>query len=402
MELCNIEKCTGCLACVNTCKYGAISVFIDKEGFQRPRIDKSKCKECGSCVKSCPIINKVTRNSFEKKVYACWLKNSKKRRESTSGGAFSAIAEIFLRQNGIVYGAAYKDDLSVEHTYITEIDKLKSLMGSKYVQSNIGLSYRAVKKELSKGKKICFSGTPCQVAGLYAYLGKRYEEQLLTIDLVCHGVPSPMIYREYLEYIENKKGKKVKKISFRDKKWSWFNFNVRIQFEDGTVVNEVSQHNQFMRGFLNEWFLRPSCHSCEFANVDRISDITLADFWWYKSKGKEDVDTDEGISMVMINSEVGEKIFNQIENMFMFESDVETAAKSNRALREPFPPNPNRNQFWTDFYEKGFDGVIDTYMLPEHLNRSNTSRYIDRHYGTLPRIIRTFIKLLYIISNRFW
>lgn len=210
------------------------------------------------------------------------------------------------------------------------------------MQSKIGEVYKEIKKTLNEKRLVCFSGTPCQVAGLYGYLGKKYDPYLVTIDLVCHGVPSPLIFEEYIKNLEDNKKQKVIDVIFRAKKWSWFNYNMEIGYLNGEKDQELSIQNVFFRGFLNEFFLRPSCHQCQYANINRVADITLSDFWWYQPKSDEDIDTDEGISMVMINTSRGHDIFDITKGLRVFESTVAEAVKSNRAMREPFPPNKER------------------------------------------------------------
>ena len=291
MELCKKSECTGCMACINICPRKAIVLQQDEEGFLYPIILKDNCIKCGACVKVCPQMNsKRSAENYDKKVYAGWMKNRRLRRRSTSGGAFTAFAKEIMSNNGVVYGAGFDKDNKVIHKRITKKSELKQLRGSKYVQSYIGNTFSQVKDDILNGMPVLFSGTPCQIDGLYSYLGNRYEKQLFTIDLVCHGVPSPEIFSKYLEYLEKQYKSKVKKVYFRDKEPGWYVFGMRVEFQNGFVYKKNTYEDPFARGFLRNLFLRPSCHSCHYANNQRIADITLADFWGYQSTNEKDYD----------------------------------------------------------------------------------------------------------------
>ena len=368
IQLCEDKECTGCMACVNGCVTNAIEIVKDAEGFLRPAIKYERCVQCGNCVRICPQINKVEKHYGEKKVYACWLKQSSIRKNSTSGGAFTAIAEQIVKENGIVVGVGFDENLRVTHKIVRDRKRLYELRGSKYVQSDIGLIYRDVGKFIVNGKKVLFTGTSCQIAGLYAYLGKKYEGQLWTIDLVCHGVPSPEIYEKYLKYMEEQYGAKAKKIFFRNKKPGWFVYGMRIEFDDGTTYENDTYHDAFLRGFLRNLFLRPSCHQCKYANLDRVADITLADFWGYIETSNRNKDDDKGISMVMINSNEGEKLFLKAKKRLKtWEKPLEEAINGNPALRECFPVATNREDFWHDYRSMNFEDVIAKYMYSEEV-----------------------------------
>ena len=369
MELCKKSECTGCMACINICPRKAIVLRQDEEGFLYPIILKDNCIKCGACVKVCPQMNpKRSAENYDKKVYAGWMKNRRLRRRSTSGGAFTAFAKEIMNNNGVVYGAGFDKDNKVIHKRITKKSELSQLRGSKYVQSYIGNTFSQVKIDLLKGKPVLFSGTPCQIDGLYSYFGNRYEKQLFTIDLVCHGVPSPEIYSKYLEYLEKQYKSKVNKVYFRDKEPGWYVFGMRVEFQNGFVYKKNTYEDPFARGFLRNLFLRPSCHSCHYANNRRIADITLADFWGYQSTNEKDYDDDKGISMIMINSSNGDVLFQQAKHqMRYFARDVEQAVQGNPALSHCFPPAENREQFWLDVHSNSFEYVIEKYMYSEEI-----------------------------------
>lgn len=396
MEICDRLLCTGCGACFNICKKNAISMLPDKEGFLYPVIENKSCVRCGACVQACPSRKELSVKDFEKKVYSCWLKNPILRKESTSGGAFSAIATTELNE-GIVFGAGFDQNNKVVHKAIDSVDKLKDLRGSKYVQSDIGNSYILIRKLLSEGRKVLFSGTPCQIAGLYSFLGSRHVTNLLTIDVVCHGVPSPLIYEEYKKYMESLYHSKIKRINFRYKKPSWFVFSMRIEFENGRIYCKNTYKDPYLRGFLRELDLRPSCHNCKYANLNRVADITLADFWRYKKLGDADRDDDKGISMVMINTQKGEAAFQRARHYLHFwPRTIDDALLGNRSLSEPFPPSPQRMEFWDTYSKKKFSTVLKEFLYPEKMPMFAQKRLllnrIPTHIRKMAKTIKRIIK----------
>lgn len=383
MTLCKTEKCTGCMACVNVCPVSAISVQTNDEGFEYPIIDQSKCLRCKKCEKVCPHFNEIIPSDYEKKVYAVWSNDDKTRKNSTSGGAFAVISKKILENGGYVVGCALDDSNVVRHIIVDNIENLYKLQGSKYVQSSISDVYKRIKDLLSNDKMVLFSGTPCQVAGLKNYIGSYKKGKLFTIDVVCHGVPSPMIFSDYMNYLESKYHSKVKTISFRSKRESWFSYGMEITFVNRKKYFKSTYKDPFIRGFLRQYFLRPSCHSCKYTNTRRVSDLTLADFWGYKSIDKNDRDDDKGISMVMINSSDGEDLFCSLSGISMYERTVDEAVKGNRCLREPFPPSNQRENFWKDYKTMSFKKIVSKYLYSEKTPYFAVKRYVDINYRNL-------------------
>lgn len=376
-SICEAQQCTGCMACLNACAQDAIQMAEDSEGFLRPVIQASQCIECGKCVRVCPQAEGKTNNYAQNDhdVYACWLKDSRARAASTSGGAFSALAVSILQQCGVVFGAAVLEDLSVAHIAIHDLRQLSSLRGSKYVQSNIGYTFRQVKQHLQNHTKVLFSGTPCQIDALYAFLGERYENLLWTVDLVCHGVPSPRVYRSYIRYLEQQTGRHIKNIYFREKRPGWYIFGMKVVFSDKSLYRNDTYHDPFIRGFLRNFFLRPSCYQCKYANEKRPADITLADFWGYHDTCKADRDDDRGISMVMINTSNGQFLYDLASNqMQSFPRNRREAVKGNPALQHPFPAPDNRTEFWENFYSLPFEAIVEKYFYPEEPNAGIANR----------------------------
>lgn len=384
MKLCRLNHCTGCMVCSAVCSQKAIQFYPDSEGFLYPRIIESMCIDCGKCSRACPQLNRGAQgDNYEKKVYGAWLKNKNLRRKSTSGGAFSAFALEFLSKGNVVFGAGFDENRQVVHKRITKRSELEELRGSKYVQSYIGNTFSLVKTDLEAKKMVLFVGTPCQVDGLYSFLGKRYADRLFTIDLVCHGVPSPLIYKQYLVYLNKQYDSTIQRVYFRDKTPGWYVFGMRVLFANGFEYKKSTYEDPYIRGFLRNLFLRPSCHNCQYANTQRIADITLADFWGYKSRNDKDFDDDKGISMIMLNNKNGENAFESVKSDLLYwERSLEEAVNGNPALSQAFPPAENRDQFWKDYQTLSFDDLVDKYMFPEKEPDwvANRNRAIAYHY----------------------
>lgn len=363
-HICVTERCTGCSACYNKCPKNAITMEEDKEGFLRPYIALERCVDCGICIKTCPVNFPVKKNRSEKIVYACWSKNNDIRKNSTSGGLFSELAGQVLQENGVVYGAALNNRQKVVHIRVDDVENLRLLRGSKYVQSCIGYIYQMVEKDLKHGRQVLFSGTACQIAGLYRYLPIKYAT-LITCDVICHGVPSPKILDEYLKSIENKYNSAVDKINFRDKSTGWFDFSMKIWFSNGRKYRKIKFADPYTIGFLSELYLRPSCHTCSYVGTERVADLTIADFWGYRDSCKEDINDNRGVSLCMINSKIGRQLFEKTKDkLCVFERSLEDAVKGNRCLREPYPASPNREAFWITYKEKGYKAAERKFLQP--------------------------------------
>ena len=365
---CSTNNCTGCMACYNSCPQNAIDMIENEEGFLYPNINQEKCINCNLCNNNCPEIERKSIAKKEKTtVYACWSKDENIRLASTSGGLGHILANYFIENEGRVYGAAFNEDMIVQHICAEKVEDLKRIQGSKYVQSKIGDCLKKIKNDLELGREVLFVGTPCQVNGLNFFLKKKYPN-LLTCDFVCHGVPSPLVYKRWKEYLENKYSSKMREYYFRDKKTGWNIFNEKAIFENGKTYEKNNLLDPYLRGFLREIFLRKSCHLCQYTSVQRYSDITLADFWGYMPKTSAEKDYDEGVSMVLINTEKGEEYFEKVKDkVIFFPRSLEEAVRGNRALREPFPESPKRKEFWMNFQKEDFEDLIKTYMYPEKL-----------------------------------
>ena len=364
MPICDPRKCTGCCACLNACERDAISMSPDNEGFLRPAIDMDKCVRCGKCARICPQNTPPAIPNEQKTAYACWHKDEAIRNKSSSGGAFTAIADAVLSRGGIVFGAAFDVSNVVRHIRVDSSAELSRLRRSKYVQSNIGHAFREIRDALAENKPVLFSGTPCQVDGLYAYLGKRHAGLLHTIDFACHGVNSPMIFADYMKWLGEKQGSPVRELEFRNKDHGWHRHEVVVSFADGTTLRQEPYGNFFFKGFLKHIFLRPSCSQCRYASLAHPADITLADFWGYKGFSEIDRDDDKGVSAVIVNTSSGSRLFEDAaRQMEVFHRTPNNIAMNNAALRLPSKAAPDREAFWKDYGRLSFsDALVEKHL----------------------------------------
>lgn len=304
ISITNPKMCCGCSACAQICPKQCISLKEDKEGFLYPAVDNSSCIDCGLCEKTCPVIN---QNEPKKPVVTLAAVNSDEsvRLASSSGGIFTLLAERTIDNGGVVFGAAFDENWNVKHICIDRKSELPKLRGSKYVQSIIGNCYKEAKTYLDTGKEVLFSGTPCQITGLKKFIRKDYKN-LKTVDVVCHGTPSPKVWRKYLEEVSLEHNiEKITDIQFRDKTEGWKNFSLSIKYKDKEgaekTFRETLNENIFMRCFLSNLCLRPSCYACPARNGKSGSDITLADLWGAENICPES-DDDKGVSLVLLRN----------------------------------------------------------------------------------------------------
>lgn len=358
------NNCTGCTACEKICPLNAITMLPDEEGFLYPVIDTNKCVECGKCKATCPsnknVVDELVEQAIEPKVYAARIKNEEIRSISTSGGAFSAIAENVLKSEGVIYGAKFDMGFKVIHARAENADEYGKFRGSKYVQSELGGTFNQVKKDLLEEKKVLFTGTPCQVAGLYAFLGNgETRKNLLTCEIVCHGVPSPLMWKEHLVLIEKEKKSKIIDYKNRSKVAGWNCHNEHFFLENGKseYKTKLSQNHKDL--FYSHYIIRPVCHECKYAGFPRVADFSIADFWGIENIMPDFYDN-KGTSMIVINTEKGVSQFEELKTSFDYrESDVNDAFKNNH--KKPSRRNVKREQFWNDYKAKGYLYVVRKY-----------------------------------------
>ena len=303
--------CCGCTACASICPKNAILMEPDVLGFKYPKVDLDKCIDCGLCEKVCAFNANYDRslNLDEPELYAARHKDIHEIETSRSGAAFIAISDYILENGGIVYGVGYKDHFKVVHKRAINKEERNEFKGSKYVQSDLEGIFRQVKKDLKDGKMVLFSGTPCQTSGLNSFVGKKLRENLILVDIVCHGVPSPYIWRDYLMYVENKYKSRVLKVDFRDKsRVGWTGHIESYLLENGNKIELKTYTNLFYQHIM----LRPSCGKCYYTNIKRPSDFTIADYWGWEKIDKNMNSDNKGISLLFINTCKGAKIFDFI------------------------------------------------------------------------------------------
>ena len=345
-------RCTGCAACVNGCPKDAIAMERDREGFDYPVIDSEKCIRCGRCTVVCPMLYERESKPLPA-VFAAWNRDNKIRKDSTSGGVFSALAEYVLEGGGVVYGAALDGKQRLRHVACFRKEDLWRLRGAKYVQSDLGLIFRDVKKTLET-RTVLFSGTPCQVDGLYRYLGKR-PENLITCDLVCHGVPSPGVWEDMARAIEQKKGKSLQTVRFRNKVEGWKNSHFTTVYDDGTVDSAPLMSTEYGRAFGRALFLRPCCHRCAYTNLNRPGDFTLGDFWGLQPEELPE-QQEKGISLLLVNTAHGSHIFDQLP-LSRQAFPLERAVAGNPRLATPIAQPADRAAFFASYALEPFDRV---------------------------------------------
>jgi coenzyme F420-reducing hydrogenase beta subunit len=379
----NKEQCCGCEACVQVCPRKCISFNMDNEGFGYPKVNESECVKCGSCVKACPIINAKKPSDEIKKAYIGYIKDEKIRAVSSSGGLFTAFAEYIIARNGAVYGAAFDKNFTAHHICVESSDDLGKLRGSKYIQSRINTSYIEAKEQLEQGRLVLFTGTACQIAGLKRFLGKEYDG-LYTIDLLCHGVPSEKVWLRYTNELEKKHNAHIVSVYQKSKLSGWRDSTFEIIFGNGDSERSVSSKNGFMRLFLSDICLRPSCHACRFKSLKRDADITIGDCWRIRDFDAE-MDDDKGISNIIIHSEKGQRLFENISHLLNYkEADVDVALPKRSLSRISVARHRNRDKFFKKLNKgKSTDELLK--LLKKNI--------IRRIVGKSKRIIKNRINL---------
>lgn len=351
------KQCCGCNACVQRCPKQCIMIQEDEEGFLYPIVDKKACIDCGLCENVCPVLNQgEERKPLE--VYAAFNKNEEIRMQSSSGGIFTALAEQIIHEGGVVFGARFNEDWKIIHDYTETVEGLSVFRGSKYVQSLIGNTFNQAEQFLNQGRKVLFSGTPCQIDGLKLYLRKEYEN-LLTVDIVCHGVPSPGIWQKYLNEFCIEVDQKVTNIlflNFRDKRTGWKGYSFTVDFQNGQKVSYLHDKNLWMRGFLADLYLRPSCYACPSKNLKSRSDITIGDYWGIQNVRPE-MDDDKGTCCIIVSTKKGIFYLSRI-NIYKQFSSYQEAYQGNPALIRSVSFSDKRSRFYNQYYNNSFMWLV--------------------------------------------
>ena len=368
-NLCNRIECTGCGACYNACPKDAISMQQDKEGFLYPKIDNDICIECKKCEKVCPILGPIYKNDRAAKPFAMISRSEDIRRRSSSGGMFTLLAQYVIGKNGVVFGASYTNGFNVAHLAVSDEKELDNLRGSKYMQSDTSRTYLEVKQWLKNGRIVLYTGTPCQIAGLYKFLGKSNVENLYTADLVCHGVPSGLAFNAYLKKLAQKMNIDVKDIhnfSFRVlERWG---YAPSFQFTKTEIHQLTPKENLYMMLFLSSRLHRESCYHCKFTTPERIADVTMADFWGIGKDKPYKHDTSRGCSLVLANTEKGKALISELEDkMYIEEREWDEALLNNTQLHTSSIRPKDRDEAYTYLFSHDYDTVYNHYFNTPYL-----------------------------------
>lgn len=362
------KECCGCNACGDICPTQAIKFPIDNEGFWYPQVELDKCINCGLCEKVCPMLHTDTLQTYgqhEPKVYGGYHKNITIRFDSTSGGAFSALANSMYKQGGYVSGAVFNEDWSVSNYISNNKRDLSRLRSSKYVESNAEGLYKKIKQLLLSGEKVLACGSPCQMAALRTFLGKDYEN-LIIIDFLCRATNSPKAYRRYLDYLEEIYGGKIVYIKAKNKEHGWRSLARKVVFDNGKTYYGEGHEDPYRRGYHLNYFERPCCYDCKFKGLPRIADISLADFWGIENVDKS-LDGNIGTSMILINTDKGQKFFDNVKSkMILKEFDPQVAFSGNYKVIMgdccSEPQGYDREQMFADMDIMRFDKLADKYF----------------------------------------
>lgn len=388
MKICEPALCTGCEACVQVCPVNCITMKSSPDGFFYPVTDESKCINCKKCVSTCPNNSEIVKH--KPTFYMGWHKNIEVLRHSSSGGAFTAIADYVFDRDGIVFGA-YFDDVkhSISHVAIEKKEDLDRVRLSKYFQGRIEGAYQKVKKCLDNKRLVLFTGTACQIAGLYAFLGCNIDTKpndLITVDILCHGITSKKVVDAYIKCREKQYKKKVRTYRFRlkpdDSDWmKGGGSRMKIEFDDGTSSVQNKEFDTFFVGFNSYLFLRDSCYNCQYAGSERITDFTLADYWGVPLDSIPDTQSKFGVSVLLTNSKLAEQILPELSQELYFEEiDPQNAIAHNQAFDRPSTVNSNRNNFFTKLNDQNFDRLVHTMNIEYYLIH-NTRNFLYKTLG---------------------
>ena len=395
----NKIDCCGCNACGDICAHHAITFQTDIEGFWYPVVDKEKCVDCGLCEKVCPVIHakELKKNDLPQSIcYAAENKNIEVVFDSTSGGLFSALAEIMYKDNGYVGGAVFNEDFSVRQYISADKKDLPRLRSSKYLQSNLEGFYKQVRDLLRNGEKVLVCGSPCQMAAMRAFLRKDYEN-LVIADYICRGINSPKVWRKYLDSFEERYGSKVIYCKAKSKEYGWRNLTQKVILENGKHVYETKEQSNFTKGYLQTGvYCRPSCYDCQFKGYPRMSDITLADFWGIE-KVNTSMEKNLGTSLVMVNSKKGEAFFERVKSRINYvQVPFESIEAGNRSLNKSVdPPKVDREDFFEDLDKMTFLQIAEKYITPNQSSFKSKFKKILRYIRMIANTTQCHPKPLY-------
>lgn len=326
--LCGIEDCTGCSSCAQSCPSRAIEMRINTDGFYNPFVNQDKCIGCLLCEKSCPVISPISRNIKVPRSFATWNKDDAVRNDSSSGGVFTSIANVILNAGGTVWGAGFADNMSLTYQCVEKLEDLAHIRRSKYIQAFVGDCFNQIRDQLRSGRKVLFCGTPCHVAGLYAYLKGKNIDNLFTVDFICHGVPSAQLFHNYIDWLEKKYKDKIIDFNFREKRYGTnYNIGTSATFKNIGKKYLYLNDNSYTLGFCKDITIHRTCRNCNFRNTERNSDFTMGDFHAPK-KSYSYLEQYKGISSLIVNSDKGESLLQSLD-LTLKEYPIEQIIKSN-------------------------------------------------------------------------
>jgi len=374
------EKCCGCTACVSICPEKCIKMIPDNEGFIYPQVNQKLCIKCGMCEKVCPEKYVPERNDYPK-AYTVRTKNRDELPRSTSGGAFAAIAKDVFSKGGVVYGVGFDSDFSIVHKRAINMEQAEEFRGSKYVQSNLNDCLLRAKEDVKHGIYVCFSGTPCQIAGLKSTLGKDYPN-LIMVDIVCKGVPSQVLWYKYICYLQNQFHSKLQTFRFRNKTYGYHSATMKLLFENGKEYYASGRVDYMLKSYYKEIASRPSCYTCKFKGTERFSDFTLFDCWHFSELASGKVDDDKGYTNLFVNTPKAARIFERIKDGYeAYTIDTEKAIRLDGIMvNNSAIPHPRRKDFYTMLHDNELNKTINN-LLPV----SATDRILEKSKSLLDK-----------------
>ena len=388
----NKESCCGCTACSSICPKNAIVMKSDKEGFSYPHIIEEKCINCGLCAKVCQT-DKTHKYEKPIEILAANNKNIDVRMKSSSGGFFPCLADLVEQQHGVIYGASFTENFQVVHERAEKRAEWERFRTSKYVQSDLQNTFVNIQEDLANNRKVLFVGTPCQVEGLKLFLQGKNTDKLITCDLVCHGVPSPRIWADYLKYVQKNSGRKIGKVNFRDKgHLGWHNSTITFgeQDTDDIILEGTQDKNFYFKMFFTHLILRPSCYKCKFANMHRVGDVTIGDFWGIE-KSNPEMDDNKGTSLLLLNTKKGRDLFETLKNDFEYIRVEEKDCLQPNLCRPSFRPK-SREMFWRAYHLRGLEWAGKrAYLLPA-TKIEKVLIFADRVFGKVNSILLRIIR----------
>lgn len=378
MKICSSNFCVSCYACINACPNHCLSMQENTHGESFPLINEKDCINCNACINVCPL-NKPLKYNKPIDCYAAWYNNDEIRKSCASGGIATALSQKIIKEGGVVYGAAVQKGIVVCHIRANSENDLLKLKGSKYVHSSIGESYKQVNNDLSRNIKVLFIGTPCQIAGLRSYLGKDFQN-LITIDLICHGVPPIKYLREYISQLVKKKYYNIDNIVFRGKEY----YNLSIYENNKILYSKKSEFDLYYQAYLQGLINMEYCYNCKFAQIHRISDITLGDFWGLGKDKAFEYDTYK-VSVVLVNSLKGEEFINSTDNIVLIKRDLKEAYNGNDQLRGPSIPHKDREKFKYNYKKYGFITAVKLTEINRIVYNNIKNYYIGKVASIIPK-----------------